>query len=193
MSDQEIKALLIHIPTDITSKIRGAFLDKTFHGQNLKLDVAENLEDAIHLVSWEKYKVIAIDVSEFDQDIIKTLTLLNKESKKTPLIMISDEKDSELFEKSYFVGIHDLIEKQNLTDSILSRSLLNTLERGLLSQNSPQNTSERELQSSQRKSINTIKVAFKLLLDETAGPLTDDQRISLAMMQKHMGTFIDLD
>lgn len=131
MSEQDKKPLHVLLVDDDISfvKVVQHHLQK-FQGREFKLVWKETAEQALEEVrSNQKIDIILTDYHLPDSNGLEFCLQINELNHHTPIIFITGTRDFKLAVEAMKLGVEDFLVKDELTESLLPRTILNVLEK----------------------------------------------------------------
>lgn len=175
------KCLIVDTDYMYAKELKDAISNCNYLGKKIESLVADNLEEALHLMSWDKFDLIIFDFSSFGDEGINTYNLIHKESKATPIIAIFNTENDKFAESLFSEGAHDIIVKDEININGIKRAVKNAFYR--IDQAGTHKSVRPGSGAQSTKVLASIQYSIELLLNETAGPLNEDQKIALNMIK----------
>ena len=124
--NRNVQILFIEDNPDEVVHIRHVLSEKNGDATHFRLFHAPRLEDGLYFLGEESIDVVLIDQHEHETD---ALTQLRSKNHEVPIVVLTALKDRENGSQLVSLGAQDYIVKDQVTHSLLCRTLLHAIER----------------------------------------------------------------
>lgn len=132
MKQGELHILLVEDNPSDQEQIRGFLED--YQEKEVKIHAMERLEEAIIQLDFKSFDLLLMNVNLSDNNKKDAISFIKKYNKIIPIIVMSGENSESLTLDAIKAGAEDFIEKNELNEGLLQRSLEYSIERHQLKQ-----------------------------------------------------------
>ena len=136
--NEKINILVIEDnPAD--SQLVSIFLKAIYNGKTT-ISIADSLNRAMELVEENNYDVILLDLSLPDSSGLETFIKLHRDISNTPIIVLTGLEDETVGINAVKMGAQDFLQKNDLDERLLKKSIAHSIERQKLVHSLAENT-----------------------------------------------------